>query len=215
MPRYLEYDWIVSSSESNEICLLQDSTSGIPLILNGSLSVKTGKKAVIKNNLRYINIQSDNNLSGVTFTISGIQLGVPVTWSGSGPNNNKVMTDILFDTITSVVTDNDAAQVSVGISSVGWFVPISINPYTAYMNYLLYVACNDLDYIIFSCALKRDSFIPFEHYIPYLVSRNSTAADLSGYVNSHESFQFLAIQAAEKEGTSSCKIVFNQPSTGS
>lgn len=141
MARSLKY--IFPGANGDEVCALQDILGGGSLIINGTLS------SPIENNVSYISrgyarktsITSANDLSGVTFTITGTQNGVFTQEDMAGPGaGTSVYGSNYFDVITDVSTDGAAAGVQVGGSYGGFFKIIGVDPWLSPVNYTVRIS---------------------------------------------------------------------------
>lgn len=140
MARFLKY--IVPPSIGTEICILQSVIGAGSLIINGSLSNGVTQTASFAENgyCRNLSFISANNLSAVTFTITGTQNGVTITENVIGPNNNSVYSGQLYDTVTSITTSGAVNAVSVGSGFIGTFLFVPIDRYLTPVSYNLTVS---------------------------------------------------------------------------
>lgn len=137
MSRYLEY--VFPAGVVNDVCLLQNTAGAGNLILNGNLAnAATGQVNFISNGYcRSVSISSMNDLSGVDFTINGIQNGVFLSRVVAGPVNETIYFEDPYDIITSISVDGAVNGVQIGTSYVGFFKIISINLERDFINYSL------------------------------------------------------------------------------
>lgn len=89
-------------------------TLASPLVING-----VGDAFITFPNIaRTISLTSTNNLSAVTFTITGTDInGQANSVNLSGPNANTVSTSVQFHTISSITSNGAAAAVSAGTTA--------------------------------------------------------------------------------------------------
>src|SRR5580658_1860144 len=113
----------------NNICLAQNGTAGVPLILNGSTAqviqippayVGTQTVAVLDSQRRVL-ISSNGNDAGITFTVRGYDdTGGPRVSVVQGTNGGTVATPIDFKTIVSVTPSGaTGSTVQVGTNNTG------------------------------------------------------------------------------------------------
>lgn len=140
MTRNLSYTF--PAGNTSDVCAIQTSAGAGNLILNGNLAnqVVGNVSLILKGYSRQVSLTSANNLSGVTFTITGTQNGVVITEDIVGPNANTVYGALVYDIITSVSADNAANQVSVGTGWSGFFPLIGINLEKDIINYTITIA---------------------------------------------------------------------------
>lgn len=137
--------YVFPAANTQDVCRLQTVTGASSLSLNGLL-VYPGDSLL--NFLRYgysrqLSITSANNLSGVTFTVNGLQNNVLISENITGPNNTTVYSTNVFDVITSITTSATATAVSIGTGYLGFFPLISLNLYITYLNYSFSIATPD------------------------------------------------------------------------
>jgi hypothetical protein len=128
MSTYNVTEWPISDIIA--VCDTQNVVSAGALLLNGILA-----KTYIPNQISFINasmirsvsITSTANLSGITFTISGLQNGAFITEILTGPNNTTIYGTKYYDIISSVVASGAASTVSVGSGTSGFFPIVSVN----------------------------------------------------------------------------------------
>ena len=127
MSRSLSY--IFPAAKDDDVCLLQDGLADVALELNGNLSNSINSEVSFLQHgySRSISIASVNDLSFIEFTITGIQNGVLVTEDVTGPNNDIVFSDEVFDVILSIVPDNNANDILIGTGPTGFFPMINID----------------------------------------------------------------------------------------
>jgi hypothetical protein len=142
MSRYLNYTF--PAANEDDVCLLQTTTGAGNLILNGLLAnpINSQVSYLERGYSRQLSLTSANNLAGRTFTITGIQNGVSITEDIAGPNNNTILSTLIYDVVTSVSVDGAAADISIGSGSDGFFL-IAINKERDVINYALTIANPD------------------------------------------------------------------------
>jgi hypothetical protein len=92
------------------------------LMINGSLA--SGGTVAFQGFARAASLTSANDLSAVSFIISGTINGLSIEDTINGPNANTVESDLIFDTITNVSINSSVTDVSVGTGTTGrtgWF----------------------------------------------------------------------------------------------
>lgn len=115
------YTWPTSSTQA--ISQTQTLGSAGNLMINGSLA--SGGQVVFNGYARTVSLTSSDDLSGVTFIISGTLNGINITDTiVSGPHANTIESDLIFDSVTSISTNAAATNISAGIGTTGrtaWF----------------------------------------------------------------------------------------------
>jgi hypothetical protein len=137
MSRIFSYTFPACNIE--DVCKIQALTGAGNLILNGNLSNQiTGEVSFIDNGYsRSISITSNQNLTGVNFTINGTQNGVAVSQTVAGPNNTTVYYNPDYDVITSISSGAAAANVAIGSGLKGFISLIKLNLNKDILNYSL------------------------------------------------------------------------------
>lgn len=124
------YKWPVVNLQA--VCKTQDADEGYNLILDGTMSVAGASQiSFIRAGFsRSISISSDQNLSAVRFTVTGIQNGAGIIKNNIiGPDNGTVYVDEIFDVITSVtVSVGNAVNVQVGTGKQGFLPLLNVDP---------------------------------------------------------------------------------------
>ena len=123
--RYLKY--VFPPSEEDDVCMLQNTAGPGFLLLNGNYANEVWSQVsfIAKGFSKHLTFTSLNDLSAVSFLITGTCNGVLVTEVILGPNAETVTTVNTFDTVTSIVSTNAVNGVSVGSSSIdGYICPI-------------------------------------------------------------------------------------------
>lgn len=105
------------------VALSQTLGAAGSLTLNGTYSTLTSSTISFLNLgfIRNVSLTSTSNISGVNFTISGVQNTTLVTETIAGPNNNTVYTTNAFDIISSITTDKATLAVKAGTGLTGFF----------------------------------------------------------------------------------------------
>lgn len=124
------YTWPVINKQA--VCKTQDANAGDDLILDGTMSVIGASQiSFLRTGVsRSVSISSVDDLSGVMFTVTGIQNGAGIIKNNiTGPAANQtVYTDEIFDTITSVSVDANVTNVQVGTGTTGFLPLIGADP---------------------------------------------------------------------------------------
>lgn len=156
--------------DKGAVCALQDLGGAGTLLLNGTLSSPSLPSQVSFINagfIRSVSITSTNNLSGVTFTITGFQNEALVTETITGPNNTTVYGTMYYDIIAAVTTSGAVTQVSVGTGSKGYLPIVQLSTFSASVNYscaILLPAGSGITYSIFQAlAAVNPNFIAFQN----------------------------------------------------
>jgi hypothetical protein len=127
--------YIFPDANTQDVCLIQDTTGMVNLILNGNLA-SSGSVSFISNGYsRQVSFTSVNNLSGATFTIYGTQNGVAINEVVTGPNDDTVYSTLVYDVVTVITSSAAVSGVSVGSGYNGFFQLISPNITGSYLNY--------------------------------------------------------------------------------
>lgn len=128
------YKWPVQNTQA--VCKTQDANAGDELVLNGTMAeIGSAEISFIRTGVsRSVSIHSVDDLSGVNFTVTGMQNGGRITQEFVGPNNATVWSDEVFDTITSVSVDQNVTNVQVGTGTKGFLPIISASPNFSVLN---------------------------------------------------------------------------------
>lgn len=120
MTIYREFYWPKGSVDA--VAALQVGTPDDPVELNGKLAnYFTNQISFIDLGFsRNVAITSAQDLSGIVFTVSGLQNGVPVTEEIPGPNNGTIEGFLAFDIITSIFLDGVALEFQIGTGTIGY-----------------------------------------------------------------------------------------------
>jgi hypothetical protein len=137
MSTYTPYTWPVIDTAA--VCALQDTSGASQLSFTGGTLYNSdlpNQISFISNNfIRSVSITSANNLSGVTFTVTGFQNEAFVTETITGPNNDTVYGTKYYDLITSVIVNAAVTQVSIGTGDKGYLPLIQLNTLSSSINY--------------------------------------------------------------------------------
>jgi hypothetical protein len=195
MARYLRY--VFPAANTSDVCALQTTVGAGNLVLNGNLSNQINSEVsfVSHGYSRSISLTSANDLSGVGFTISGIQNGVLITENLVGPNGNTVYSAEIYDKIYSITTDGVVNQVSVGTGYTGFFPLININ-----------LERDNIDYILTTSKLTAAS-IHTTIFSTVLDIKNNGATFLAAVGNN---FNLFTIKEDEAED----QYIFPVPPSG-
>jgi hypothetical protein len=112
------YNWIAADNAA--IALLQTAAAAATVTLNGTLSVSTSPVVVLAGMVRKLSLTSANNLSAVTFTITGTANGRSVTETIFGPNATTIQTVNYYDSVISITSNAAFTALSVGIGQTGF-----------------------------------------------------------------------------------------------
>jgi hypothetical protein len=124
----LRYGWPIQDLAA--VSQLQNMVANVPAILNGTLAdpfVPYQISFISHRFIRGISITSANDLSANTFTVLGLQNGVPVTENITGPNATTVYGALSYDIVRSVTVNNNSNGVRIGTGDVGYIPLIQIN----------------------------------------------------------------------------------------
>jgi hypothetical protein len=127
--------YIFPDANTQDVCLIQDTTGMVNLVLNGNLA-SAGSVSFISNGYsRQLSFGSVNDLSGATFTIYGTQNGVAINETVTGPNADTVYSTLVYDIVTVITSSGAVSGVTVGSGYNGFFQLISPNITGSYLNY--------------------------------------------------------------------------------
>lgn len=173
MSRSLSY--IFPAGNTTDVCLLQTLGGVGNLNLNGNLAnLVNGQVSFIqKGYSRQISLTSVNNLSGRTFTVTGMQNGVTLTENITGPNNNTVYSVQVYDVINSISVDGGAVGISIGTGWQGFFPLIGINLERDVINYTLTLARLTAASVSFSVYGTLDNIVNNRTYLDHITNNSN------------------------------------------
>jgi hypothetical protein len=113
--------YIFPDANTQDVCLIQDTTGNVNLVLNGNLA-SGGHVSFIENGYsRQLSFSSASNLSSAVFTIYGIQNGVAIIETINGPNANTVYSVNIYDVVTNITSSIAVTGISIGTGHSGFF----------------------------------------------------------------------------------------------
>lgn len=121
MSRPVTFVW--QPADTAYICAVQPVAGPRNLLLNGTVYQQAQAKGLsivavpFEDVARDVSITSDDNLSGVNFTITGTLNGVTISETIAGPVADTVYTEQLFDAVTNVSVDGPVNEPGVSIGS--------------------------------------------------------------------------------------------------
>lgn len=129
------YNWPLA----DEIAIVNATQLGAGIrtfVFNGTLATVYGQAIVLTGIERKLSLKSAGNLSGITFTITGLSgMGKIISETITGPNATTKYTVNTYNTIVSITINADmGAAVSIGTGLVGatnWFTYNVYNPFPA------------------------------------------------------------------------------------
>jgi len=147
MSTFLKY--IFPAANTQDVCLIQDATGPVNLVLNGNLAnptytgTYTSISFIAQGYSRQVSFTSTNDLSGAIFTIGGTQNGVFVIEDVTGPNADTVYSVNVYDIISFVSVDTPITGIKVGTGYNGFFPLLLPNINTpTFLNYNFSVGSN-------------------------------------------------------------------------
>lgn len=117
--------YIFPDCNTQDVCLTQSTTGAVNLVINGNLASGGIVPFISNGYIRQVSFTSTNNLSAASFTIHGMQNGVTISETVTGPNNNTVYSTKFYDVVSSIVSSGIVANVSVGSGHSGFFQIVS------------------------------------------------------------------------------------------
>ena len=93
---------------------------------------------------RQLSITSQDDLSGVTFTVIGMENGIFISEEIAGPNAGTVYGTMTYDTVTSISVNNPITQVSIGTGWLGYFTLINVDHNADTISYNLSIVQSDV-----------------------------------------------------------------------
>ncbi|GAO98103.1 hypothetical protein Cva_00751 [Caedimonas varicaedens] len=112
MSKPLTWLWLPQNKEA--FCKAQDLAEAGTLVFNG-----TNPPSALAGVLRTISLTSDQDLSAVKITCTGMMNGQMVSETLNGPNGETIETKQIFDTLTSVGVSDKVKNLSVGTGTTG------------------------------------------------------------------------------------------------
>lgn len=113
--------YIFPDANTQDVCLIQDTTGNVNLVLNGNLA-SGGHVSFIENGYsRQLSFSSASDLSSAVFTIYGIQNGVAIIETINGPNANTVYSVNIYDVVTNITSSIAVTGISIGTGHSGFF----------------------------------------------------------------------------------------------
>jgi hypothetical protein len=112
-----------TAADAQYICATQNTAGAGNLLLNGTVYQNAQKQALnitsvpFQDVARNVSITSDEDLSAINFTVSGVLNGVPISETRAGPSATTVYTTQIFDSITSVSVNGAVGGNGVNIGS--------------------------------------------------------------------------------------------------
>ncbi len=117
--------YIFPDCNTQDICLIQSTTGAVNLVINGNLAAGGIVPFINNGYSRQVSFTSANNLSSASFAIHGMQNGVAISESVTGPSNSTVYSANVYDVVTAITSSGIVAGVSVGTGYSGFFHLIS------------------------------------------------------------------------------------------
>lgn len=191
------YEWTWPITDIAAVCQLQDTTGAGALILNGNLFNNTAPNQLsfvantIPNGfIRSVSVTSANNLSAVSFIVTGFQNSAAVIDTIVGPHNNTVYGVKAFDEIVSITVTGEISQASVGTGSIGYLPLIAVNTLTNPINFSVQVSVpsgSGITYSLFRTlsSIPTDylTFISLESTDFFAISSNQTISQILDFTN--------------------------------
>ncbi len=113
--------YIFPDANTQDVCLIQDTTGNVNLVLNGNLA-SGGNVSFIENGYsRQLSFSAAGNLSSAVFTIYGIQNGVAIIETINGPNANTVYSVNIYDVVSNITSSIAVTGISIGTGHSGFF----------------------------------------------------------------------------------------------
>ncbi len=221
MSRFLQYTF--PAGNTTAVCKLQTLTEAGSLTFDGDLSNQVGNYVSFasKGYSRAISLTSENDLSGVNFTISGVQNGVNVSEVLAGPDNDTVYSTLIYDTVFSISSNGAVDDVSAGTGWEGAFLPISINLEREVINYSLALSKTTAANVGFAVYGTLDFLLDNQSTLQQNITDNSALFPIEAmgadpqYIYSniaHPLYAFLVVKLGENVGTiaNGIKLTFRQ-----
>lgn len=191
-------NWPLLDTEA--IALTQTLGGAGNLSLNGTLA--SSGFVTFSGFTRTVILDSNNNLSGVQFTITGTTNGLSVVEVIAGPNNNFVQTTAIFDVVLSISANNAAAGISAGIGTTGRTHWVKSNYHSTVANMGIQVSVTGTINYSFSTTLDEVQGISEDNitsFTPVTDLENETTNKLDGYfVPTH--YSNITINSSDETG---------------
>jgi hypothetical protein len=220
MSQFYEYSWPVTNLD--DIALDQTVIAGKLLTLNGKYANLTNGQAnlIEAGIIPQITLTSESDLSAVSFIITGYQNGVFIQETLEGPNENTVSSENYFDIIESILSQSEdeiAGNITVGISSVGFFSAILLNTEKKIANpagAIRFIAAeeNPATYVIYTSLNNISNSQPYNTLIEnhILQSVNLAGDTISQTLESNYVAKNLVIQISVNADNVPLKMQFLQ-----
>jgi len=195
------YQWPIQNLQA--VCKTQDANAGDNLILNGVMAVSGASQiSFIRTGVsRSVSISSTDNLSGAKFTVTGIQNGAGIIKNNiTGPNNNTIYTDEIFDVITSVTVDSNVTNVQVGTGKEGFLPLIGADPNFSRFN----IRSTNGSYAL--SVIPMTNGAPSDDGITYTVWTTLENIDDNGIPFKNQIDRFFSLEGTEEDETGSIML---------
>lgn len=113
--------FVFPDANTQDVCLIQDTTGNVNLVLNGNLASGGDVSFISNGYARQLSFTSANDLSGASFTIYGMQNGVAIIETITGPNTNTVYSVNIYDVVTNITSSIAVTGISIGTGHSGFF----------------------------------------------------------------------------------------------
>jgi hypothetical protein len=113
--------FIFPDANTQDVCLIQDTTGNVNLVLNGNLASNGDVRFIDNGYARQLSFISTNNLSSAVFTIYGVQNGVAIIETINGPNATTVYSVNIYDVVTNITSSIAVTGISIGTGHSGFF----------------------------------------------------------------------------------------------
>lgn len=113
--------FVFPDANTQDVCLIQDTTGNVNLVLNGNLASGGDVSFISNGYARQLSFTSANDLSGASFTIYGVQNGVAIIETITGPNANTVYSVNIYDVVTNITSSIAVTGISIGTGHSGFF----------------------------------------------------------------------------------------------
>jgi hypothetical protein len=113
--------FIFPDANTQDVCLIQDTTGNVNLVLNGNLASSGDVRFIDNGYARQLSFTSANDLSAAVFTIYGVQNGVAIIETINGPNATTVYSVNIYDVVTNITSSIAVTGISIGTGHSGFF----------------------------------------------------------------------------------------------